>query len=274
MGNKTSEIMPAVARLPKASHGAISQAAREMPQAAPGDMPRAARHTSGSLRIAETFTSLQGEGQLTGTRSFFIRTSGCNLRCWFCDTPYASWAPEGAMRSIDELVDAALQSGCGHVVLTGGEPLLPKGVVALVDRLRAGALHVTIETAGTVDRRVQADLVSISPKLAGSGPREDSHWAIRHEQSRWRVDVLRQLIADSLDYQVKFVVDAPCDFERAADAAAEIGVPPEAVWIMPQGTMAAELDQQSEWLRPLCKQQGYHYCDRMQIRWYGNRRGT
>ncbi len=248
METKTPEIMTGQTRLPKAAE---------------------------KLRIAETFTSLQGEGQLTGTRSFFIRTSGCNLRCWFCDTPYASWNPEGGPRSIDQLVNDAITSGCRHVVLTGGEPLLPPSVVALVCGLRAASLHVTIETAGTVDRELTVDLMSISPKLAHSGPRNgESAWARRHEERRWRVDVVRRLIAQSITHQLKFVVDQPRDFAHAVDAAVEIGANPESVWIMPQAVSETALDQQGQWLRPLCQQRGYHYCDRMQIRWYGNRRGT
>lgn len=253
MERKTSKIMPGNGQLPKASD---------------------------QIRIAETFTSLQGEGRLTGTRSFFIRTSGCNLRCWFCDTPYASWAPEGPMQSIDALVTAAQESGCGHVVLTGGEPLLPQASAELVRRLRDESLHVTIETAGTIDRELTADLMSISPKLAGSGPRSahgsdmPSRWPERHEQRRWRPDVVRQLIARSLDYQVKFVVDHPRDFAQAAAAAQELEVPPANVWVMPQGTTEVELDRQAAWLRPLCDQHAFQYCDRMHVRWYGNRRGT
>lgn len=227
------------------------------------------------LRIAETFTSDQGEGRLTGTRSFFIRTSGCNLRCWFCDTPYASWQPEGAHRSICELVAAAVASGCRHVVLTGGEPLLPPAVVDLVQRLRAAALHVTIETAATLDRDLTADLMSISPKLAGSGPREaTSAWARRHAQRRWRPEVVRRLIARGIEHQVKFVVDQPKDFSLAVAAAEELRIDPAAVWIMPQGIDEPTLDAKAQWLRPLCQQHGYQFCDRMHVRWYGNRRGT
>jgi 7-carboxy-7-deazaguanine synthase len=239
---------------------------------------------SPSLRIAETFVSRQGEGRLTGTMSFFIRTSGCNLRCWFCDTPYASWQPEGAQQPIDQLVEQAVASGCGHVVLTGGEPLLPVGVVELVERLRAESLHVTIETAGTVDRELTADLISISPKLAGSGPGAggeaagtaaiDPAWTQRHEATRWRPEVVRQLIDRSVAHQLKFVVDRPEDFAAAVEAAAEIGTSPEAVWIMPQGTTAATLDATAVWLEPLCAASGFQYCDRLHVRWYGNRRGT
>jgi 7-carboxy-7-deazaguanine synthase len=59
------------------------------------------------MRIAEIFRSLQGEGRLTGIDSVFVRTSGCNLRCGFCDTPYASWTPEGDDLSVDEILDRA-----------------------------------------------------------------------------------------------------------------------------------------------------------------------
>lgn len=239
---------------------------------------------SPSLRIAETFTSRQGEGRLTGTMSFFIRTSGCNLRCWFCDTPYASWQPEGEHQAIGRLVEQAVESGCGHVVLTGGEPLLPVGVVELVERLRAESLHVTIETAGTIFRELTADLISISPKLADSGPRNhdgpnsdpglDPTWTQRHEATRWRPEVIRQLIDRSVDHQLKFVVDRPEDFAAAVEAAAEIGASPEAVWIMPQGTTEATLDSTAVWLAPLCEAVGFQYCDRLHIRWYGNLRGT
>jgi 7-carboxy-7-deazaguanine synthase len=230
-----------------------------------------------SIRIAETFVSRQGEGKLTGTESFFIRTSGCNLRCWFCDTPYASWNPEGDRQSVRGLVETAIASGTRHVVLTGGEPLLPIAAETLVRELRAAGLHVTIETAGTVLRDVTADLLSISPKLAGSGPQgdqADGKLGQRHEATRWRPDVIRALIAQSLDHQLKFVVDTPEDFDAAAQAANELEAAPQSVWIMPQGIDAAGLDAKAAWLTPRCERHGFRYCDRMHVRWYGNRRGT
>ena len=76
------------------------------------------------MRIAEIYKSTQGEGFLTGTDSTFVRTSGCNLRCWFCDTPYTSWSPEGDDLSVDEIVQEVSQYACDHVVITGGEPML------------------------------------------------------------------------------------------------------------------------------------------------------
>jgi len=256
----------------------------------PGDLPKAAQ----KLWISETFTSRQGEGRLTGTNSFFIRTSGCNLRCWFCDTPYASWQPEGNWFTVEQLVGEAIASRCAHVVLTGGEPFLPLAVVELVRQLRVASLHVTIETAGTLFRELATDLISISPKLASSGPLlspandsrqasdsrptrnpvTDQPWAHRHEAARWRPRVIQKLIANAIDYQLKFVVDSVSDFTATVAAVEEIAVNAQSVWIMPQGVDERTLDEKARWLEPLCNDYGYHYCDRMHIRWYGNRRGT
>ncbi len=228
------------------------------------------------LRISETFTSRQGEGTLTGTESFFIRTTGCNLRCWFCDTPYASWQPEGAPMSIESLVNNAALSGTGHVVLTGGEPLLPLQTTELCTRLRAAGMHVTIETAGTVDRDAACDLLSLSPKLRSSTPesRQEPRWSKLHEQRRMPIDVMRRLIDRSDSVQVKFVVDSPADFDEILAVTANLDVSPQSVWLMPQGITTAELQAAAEWLRPWCIAHSLTYGDRMQIHWYGNRRGT
>ncbi|MBL8761462.1 MAG: 7-carboxy-7-deazaguanine synthase QueE, partial [Phycisphaerae bacterium] len=112
-----------------------------------------------SLPISETFTSVQGEGMLAGMPSFFVRVSGCNLRCAWCDTPYASWKPEQTTRSIESLLNEATASGVSHAVLTGGEPMMFDGIVALAAGLRSRGFHITIETAGTIDREVACDLM-------------------------------------------------------------------------------------------------------------------
>ena len=80
------------------------------------------------MRIAEIYKSIQGEGRLTGAASVFVRTSGCNLRCWFCDTPYASWQPEGEDYAVDEVIAEVQEWDAPHVVITG-----------VIDRLEADA---------------------------------------------------------------------------------------------------------------------------------------
>ncbi len=228
------------------------------------------------MRISEIYKSRQGEGRLTGTESVFLRTSGCNLRCGFCDTPFTSWEPAGQPFTIEQIVARCLNLDCRHLVLTGGEPMLPRQVVTLSQRLAAAGMHITIETAGTIDRPVLCDLMSISPKLSNSTPDRvrSGPWAGRHENTRHRPAVIQRLIRD-YDYQIKFVVDQPEDcaeIERWLAGFPEI--PRQRVWLMPQGVEPAKLQMREQWLRPLCLEKGFHYCPRMHIAWFGNRRGT
>lgn len=253
-------------------------------------LPSAAKtgHSSARLRIAETFLSVQGEGALTGVQSFFIRTTGCNLRCWFCDTPYTSWTAEGTWQSIDELLAQTVASGAEHVILTGGEPLLQPAIVELSHALKAAGLHITVETAGTVDRPVMADLMSISPKLANSDPAYAPNFTVnptagqgkgsavarRHSELRWNIATLTRLTTD-YPYQLKFVIDTPADLDALSEALAELPhVPPEHVWLMPQGITQEELASRGAWLKPLAESQGYNFCPRLHIEWFGHRRGV
>src|SRR5689334_3094147 len=141
------------------------------------------------MRLSELFYSIQGEGKLTGVPSVFVRTSGCNLRCSWCDTPYTSWKPEGEELSLDEILERVAGYPARHVVVTGGEPMIAPEIVPLTERLRARGLHITIETAGTVVAPVACDLMSISPKLANSTP--EGPWAAQHERLRIQPRVLR-----------------------------------------------------------------------------------
>ncbi|HMO91369.1 MAG TPA: 7-carboxy-7-deazaguanine synthase QueE [Pirellulaceae bacterium] len=244
------------------------------------------------MRISEIYCSLQGEGFLTETPSWFIRTSGCNLRCWFCDTPFASWHPEGEQLSHQEILDKLDVHQAQHVVLTGGEPLLPNSVVRLTEQLRERGFHITIETAGTVFKPVACDLISISPKLASSTPLLDrlpiwvdasehtlsrselDAWSIRHERLRFRPDVIRNWIAE-YTYQIKFVVD---DLADCREIEAYLSFFPEIdrrrVLMMPQGIDFAALSEKQTWLEPYCEAHGLRFCPRKQIEWYGNKRGT
>lgn len=88
------------------------------------------------------------------------------------------------------------------------------------------------------------------------------------------IATMRQLIAAAPDYQIKFVVDSPDDYEELLEIVTALGVPAETVWIMPQGSTNEAMDAAAQWLKDWVDQAGFQYCDRMQIRWYGNRRGT
>jgi 7-carboxy-7-deazaguanine synthase len=228
------------------------------------------------VRIAEIFHSWQGEGLLTGVESTFVRTSGCNLRCWFCDTPYTSWTPEGDEWTVAEIVQEVERFDCDHVVLTGGEPMLYQQLVPLTAELRRQGRHITIETAGTRCLPVSCDLMSVSPKLANSTPtaERDAQWHVRHEGSRHVPDVVRRLIGE-FDYQLKFVIDTPDDCTDVERYLAEFPEVDRArVLLMPMGVETEELAQRALWLEPYCEQRGYRFCPRRQIEWFGAVRGT
>jgi len=224
------------------------------------------------MRVAEIFYSIQGEGRLVGIPSVFIRTSGCNLRCVWCDTPYTSWEPEGEERSLDEIVVKANRHPAKHAVVTGGEPLLAHEIEALTHRLKRDEFHITIETAATIFKPVSCDLMSLSPKLFNSTP--EGKFARMHEEHRLNVPVIQQFI-DGYDYQLKFVVDEKKDFFEVEEILVKLrNVDRSRVLIMPQGRTKEELHERAPWIVDLCKEHGFSYTPRLHIELWGNRRGV
>jgi 7-carboxy-7-deazaguanine synthase len=223
------------------------------------------------LRIAELFYSLQGEGTLVGVPSFFIRTSGCNLRCSWCDTPYTSWHPEGVDLTLQQILDEANAHPARHVVVTGGEPMIAPEILPLTERLRAAGKHITIETAGTVFHPVACDLMSISPKLSNSTP--EGRWAPQHDRLRIQPDVLGELTR-RYDYQLKFVIQRPEDLGEVRELVESLGADRERVVLMPEGTDADRLRERALWLAEICKQEGFRFSPRLHVDLYGNRRGV
>jgi 7-carboxy-7-deazaguanine synthase len=223
------------------------------------------------LRIAELFYSIQGEGSLVGVPSFFIRTSGCNLRCSWCDTPYTSWNPEGIEMSLDRILNEVRAHPMRHVVVTGGEPMIAPEIVPLTERLRAAGLHITVETAGTVFHPVACDLMSISPKLANSTP--EGPFAAQHSRVRIQTPVLAELMT-RYDYQLKFVIETPTDVGEARDLVNSLAADPGRVILMPEGTDPERLRERAVWLAEICKEEGYRFSPRLHVDLYGNRRGV
>lgn len=235
------------------------------------------------MKIAEIYASLQGEGLLAGTPSVFVRASGCNLRCRWCDTPFTSWEPQGNDMSVAEILAAVRGLRRGHVVITGGEPLLFDDTISICDALRAEGVHVTVETAGTVvpaaagDRRF-ADLVSISPKLSSSGPPAGTPggWAGRHEATRRSDAVLARLMAHG-GWQLKFVVGSRADLDESLAWLADLGLEPDGaapIFVMPEGVAAGQLAATTAWLAAACRPLGLRLAARHHIDWFGHSRGT
>lgn len=230
------------------------------------------------MLISEIFYSLQGEGELTGMPSVFVRTSGCNLRCNWCDTPYASWNAEGKTYNVAQLMREIEDKPAKHVVLTGGEPMLAKDLPALAAEIRKTGRHITIETAATIKPDgIACDLASLSPKLLNSAPddRLSLTWRKKHESLRWQPDVVRAWI-DAYPYQFKFVVAQPGDVDEIEGMLASLGrdIPRHKVLLMPEGITLEAIRAKSGWLGELCKARGYRYAHRLHLELYGNKRGT
>jgi len=212
---------------------------------------------------------------LLGMPSVFVRASGCNLRCVWCDTPYASWSPEGEDWSVEAILAEVRRYPARHVVVTGGEPMIMPDVVGLSQALHRAGYHITIETAGTVFQPVYCDLMSISPKLSNSTPRAPEHarWVGQHERLRIQPEVLRKLVR-SYSYQLKFVVCAPVDIAEIRALVRELEADRERVLLMPEAIEPEQLRERARWLIELCKQEGYRYTPRLQIELWGQRRGV
>lgn len=247
-----------------------------------GQVERAATRAD-ALPVAETFVSVQGEGKLTGVPSFFVRASGCNLRCAWCDTLFASWNPEGVVRTVEQILTEAKGTVVRHAVLTGGEPMIFDAIEPLSRGLRALGMHVTVETAGTVFRSpdsLACDLMSISPKLANSTPPEDDPrdptgaWRARHEARRIDIGVLQALIDAYQGRQLKFVVSSPGDLKEIDDLLSRLHpFAPSDVMLMPEGVTVPP-PQRVAWVVGTCFERGWRYCHRLHIELFGNQRGT
>jgi len=229
------------------------------------------------MKVSELFYSIQGEGKLVGVPSVFVRASGCNLRCAWCDTPYASWEPEGEEMAVAEIVRRVGEFGARHVVLTGGEPMIMPEIVELCERLKERGHHLTMETAATVYKDVRIDLASLSPKLANSTPveREGGRFAEAHERQRMNVGVIQRFIEASPDFQLKFVVSGEGDLREIHGVLERVtGWAPADVLLMPEGTDAATLDARAEWVSEVCKREGFRFCPRLHVHLYGDKWGT
>ena len=231
------------------------------------------------MKISELFFSIQGEGELTGVPSVFVRTSGCNLRCRWCDTKYASWKPEGENVTINDLLEKVCSYPARHVVISGGEPMIAKGIKDFTHRLKESGKHITIETAGTIaPNGIQCDLASLSPKLSDSTPKEgdiSKEWIDRHESKRLDYGILSEWV-NSYNFQLKFVVSKEEEIKEIQNVISRIEgkILPEKVLLMPEGIDSETVRSRYDLLIGLCKENGYRLCNRLHIDLFGNTPGT
>ncbi len=239
-----------------------------------------------ALPINELFESLQGEGTLAGVPSIFIRTSGCNLRCWFCDSYHTSWEPTHAWMSLDEIVEAVSEFTASHVVLTGGEPLIHEESFTLIERLSAAGYHITVETNGTIapPPETPIDLASISPKLASSTPTPErppagsddadaaatAGWQERHEAARIDTDALGSFI-ERFPFQLKFVLTGREDLPEIESlverlrAESSAAIADTDILLMPEGQTRDQLEATRREVADLAVETGYRYTPRLHV---------
>ena len=229
-----------------------------------------------ALPVNELFGSLQGEGKLAGVPSVFVRTAGCNLRCWYCDSYHTSWEPTGAWQSVEDVFAAVGDHDANHVVLTGGEPLVHEASVTLLERLEAAGYHTTVETNGTIPCKAPVDLASVSPKLTNSSPTAerdpagDGEWADRHDDRRIDVGAVSSLL-EAHPFQLKFVVTGRADLEEVERllerirAATAVTVADTDVLLMPEGATRERLEETRTEVAELAAERGYRYTPRLHV---------
>jgi len=242
--------------------------------------------------VAEIFRSIQGEGPNSGRLRTFVRLSGCNLQCAWCDTPYTwNWhgtpwphvadgpdapskfdpARESVELSVDEVAERVAQLPAEGVVITGGEPLVQmRALTALIERLReqAPSRLVEIETNGTLAPSAAlaglVDLFMVSPKLENAGNRPGA--AIRARALA--------AFAELPTAAFKLVAATPDDVNEAARLAATLGIEPTRVYIMPLGTDSGTLNRIGASIIGAVIDNGFNYSDRLHVHLFGDTRGT
>ena len=228
------------------------------------------------MNISEIFYTIQGEGQYLGYPSIFVRTSGCNIRCEWCDTPYTSWDPEKNIIDVHDVMDKVEElipiDFLPHVVITGGEPYLQNDLPEFVNLLKQRQLFVTIETNGTIFIPTKVDFLSISPKLSTSAPRNEK-WVAIHNEKRLNFEALKSMM-NSCEFQLKFVVDTPSDFKEIDTIVESLGSDVRKfVILMPQGRRKHELSQKYKIIADHCLKKGYRMTPRLHVDIWGDVRG-
>ena len=170
------------------------------------------------LTVNEIFHSIQGESTHAGRPCVFVRLTACDLRCSWCDTPYAF--TEGHKMSLDDIVAQVRSFECPVVEITGGEPLLQKNVYPLMDRLLEDGLMVMLETGGhmSIAQVPEAVVRIVDVKCPGSGESHRNDWTNMDRLTRR--DEVKFVIRDRVDYDFARAIVAEHDLAaRAASRA-------------------------------------------------------
>lgn len=231
------------------------------------------------MRVAEVFTTIQGEGPSLGRPASFIRLSSCNLNCQWCDSSFTwDWRgqngteydqdAESTQMGADALVDWAERQSPDLVVVTGGEPLFWRDETAALVVGLTRTKDVEIETNGTLAPRLSTAgnprvHFNVSPKLANSGVSLGA---------RRRPDALRTLAATGRATW-KFVVTGAEDIDEIEEIVALVDARPRDVWLMPEGVSAVGQLDALPWVTKTAIARGWNVTPRLHVMIWGNKRG-
>jgi organic radical activating enzyme len=226
------------------------------------------------LRLSEVFDSLQGEGVSMGKPCRFVRLALCNLHCHYCDTKYTwdfeqfDYASEVKEATLEVVAEQLRTAPAGHVVITGGEPLLQQRALAKVLERVQRELFIEIETNGTrvpvPSLRERVDQWNVSPKLSSAGDTE---------ALRIRPDALTALRDTGRAY-LKLVVRTAADRDEAEALRERFGFARERTLLMPEATTPEELETRSPQVAAWSQALSVRFSSRLHVALWGGRRGT
>jgi 7-carboxy-7-deazaguanine synthase len=217
--------------------------------------------------------TVQGEGPSTGKRCAFLRLSGCNLTCSWCDTPYTwDWtglngmaydkATETHPMPVNNVIDKLLSFNVPLLVISGGEPMIQQRDLApLVQTLKDAGKRVEIETNGTIVPLIEPSQFNVSPKLANSGVRESK---------RRKIANLKHYVGKSI---FKFVCQNQQDLDEVSAYATDADIPNDDIWIMPEGTNAERLLNHLSLITDAAIGRGWNVSGRLHTMTWGLKRG-
>lgn len=228
------------------------------------------------IKVSEIFYSLQGEGPNTGKPSLFVRLSGCNLKCKFCDTPYTwDWKNYNKKEEIklytpDQLIKEIIQKGgkAQSIVFTGGEPLLQQEELSPVFEKfyyeNYSNTETEIETNGTIPLTMNTakfiNKFNISPKLSSSG-------------NKSKIAIFQNYHYFWSKLFFKFVICNQKDLVEVDNIVKEYNINKRSVYLMPEGRNKEEIESKMIWLSNICLEKGYILCNRLQVILWGDQRG-
>ncbi len=220
-----------------------------------------------SLIYHSIFTSIQGEGIFTGKLSLFLRLSGCNLNCSFCDTKYAveiQYFKDWEKQPIDEIIKKITKlsdNKIKNLIITGGEPLLQiEGIKSLISILKNIFTTIEIETNGTISGKLLFENsvhFNVSVKLSNSGEKKDKR-------------VIPKIIDEFNDYErtiFKFVVKDEKDVNEVIKLQSEFNIKHNKIYLMPMAETKPELEKTANNILKLALSNRFNFSDRLQLRY-------